>query len=757
MPSPSQNATSGFDLEAILNARVIQKLFHLLADVGDIPVSLNLLGQVLNIQTADKDEIVRNYTHFPGTDLSASGGDQAFAATLLEFDEVEDHFYIQLRVILGLPIDLYVRIRRRFDLQELFTKLKNAADESATFNPATYFEVVGLKNFNDPFDPLDPIGDDVLNIPGNPPTTLPPEPLIDLANMFLQTQINNALTSDDDGIKEFLEGQLDALGLARLDRLVFKPYTESNNLGIYINFILLEHDRGFVGERGNAGNGSDFMGSTSDLGIATGPNFLEHIVVDSILRLVFQSERDSGDLASADVETRLLFDHFPLRLPWAVVEDLTDSELPIDSIAPHINRIKVDTKNKKFEVSPDRELDLDALKITIETDEYFLNAFEIGSENLVLFLAPFTRNLAGRTVLDAFVDINLRVDVLRRFLSPFTWVAAVFTGGIVSPATTSIAGAIVNFVVNSKYKDSLAFSLSETGSEALARLGIRNKRWDPFYITHHGFLLENQSLCVEEERLLLTSDIFLDKWVSPFTRCYVRAYEKQDDEIQALLYKVESVGDIDQDIFFATDRLEFEEVPSDEEPHIFRLLVEEDDNPNTVLARMDSSKLAHNTPFTPYCRDIEDDRIARIGILSDREFDLVRRRLENRLLDELTNELVDLMVAVLESLGIEDTAGPRQEWFNQIRPLKKEDPRYKEYIDGPSEEEALELVKTEFGIIRLIPSPDDLLALENLRSLSVPGYAAVQQEDGTMYYRNIANLFRFDNLLLMPDCPPPPA
>jgi hypothetical protein len=151
---------------------------------------------------------------------------------------------------------------------------------------------------------------------------------------------------------------------------------------------------------------------------------------------------------------------------------------------------------------------------------------------------------------DLGLDTNLRVNLIRSLVS------------LLNPLNLpKVLGLPITAVLNLFLNDSAPFEavkVSELGIDILSRLALEEIRWDPFFSTKHGFLLESQEVLIEDNRLFLRGKVHLSKTFVPYERVWVREAAMLGTGVSRLLYKVEELDEMITDSFFATEREAYE-------------------------------------------------------------------------------------------------------------------------------------------------------------------------------------------------------
>lgn len=709
---------TGFDLELLIRGTVFTSVLQLLQDVGAVPREVNVGTTTVAIAATPPGQVDRRYGAYPGADYVRIDP-AAFAVQVHDYPSNPDWLYLSVNVG-GLGMSLYLAVRRELDVRRIAADILDYVDgDSTEFAYWNDLEAVAFQLTTASFDPLRPfdqvapIGFEVLH----------------QVNHGISDAFRNLKARKPAGLLKFLAGQPDPLYRARVDRLRLEPFQTESAIGVYANMVLLDHARGLVPARGAIDIREFFLEDGEEMGLCSGPDFLGHIVDDLLLKAAVGARRSEESLDDDAVLAALLGEHFPLVVPRALVEELLGQ--PLQALTLVVRDTRVGTVNRRVESEEAPDEPIPNLKVVLELNVDAGVAFELADDNVVAFVAPLAADIDGVRAVDAFVETNLRADILRSLVDL----------ELVPTPLNLLASAILAAVGNHTQDGSIVKGrLSELGAEMGAPT-LATRRWDPFYYSLHRLVLVEASASFADERLFLSVRTALSKSFQPEDRAVVRQADPEGDALR-LRYSVEDGNNWLPASEYATDREPFVQEAEDAEPNVFSL-VEAD-----AAVRVALGKLVRNVIYKPYTIVTDQDPspnadIDLIGLYSNREQGDLLDSLKDRFRDAMVDEILDALVAQ----GWQIDAVLRARLVASLRPYVEEQPRYLDYVDGGTlERDVLAAIRSGPGILRLRLSPVQLDRLEREALVALPGYASVVRE-GKLYVRNIANETTADNLL----------
>lgn len=778
-----ETVTSGHDIELILGTEALRHILQLFMDVGNIPRTIELDGTEAVVGAWDGAR--RTYLAYDGAYYIQSFPD-AFKARTYDFDEFDpDHVYISFSLIAGLPLDLYLRLRKSIDIQsELATLVADVNGEADANGQKIRYKILDSVKFTaalltnvESYDHDDEYGGTQDRF----------KPIVDGLNSDLKGFVRTLREGANDDLLDQLARQLDPFAPLRLQTLAFRAFPDEH-LGVFCNLDLLDHDAGALPSRGNPDAAQNFMPPGSDIALATAPGFFHHLVDTLLIRFVLAYQVQEGIDLLSEEEALAIMDgkHFPLFVPDAMVfgekpvkdddpdaaqdddeeeEDEEDTE-PRDTVLTlGVRDTLISTTKHTFKSRDGVETRAESLKVVIKTDADLGSAIGVTDENLVAFLTPIGRQVEGIEVAELGIDTNLRVDVFRSLLDAFAIgvlgrVFPSFLGGVLAALATLkllllFVVAIGNAIFNKKLDEEFSGELADDfGIEALSRLTLATKRWDPFYNTLHGLLIERRELRFEEERLFLAGTVHLAKHIEPYQKVYPRDLEYTGTgSIRRILYQAESWKSILEQDEFATDRAPYEHIAEDGEKGIYALEFATEPAEGSAAHRMDRDQLVKYIPFSPHCitPDSEEESheyaIDEIGLLSWEEEEDIRDDLETQWINAAIDGLIDKLLSVT---GGEVSEEQRELLYEELRETIEDTGEYAYYMENDFEADVKAKV-LEAETIRLRIAPRAVHTLTAHHVLNLSGYQCVNRE-GTLYIRDIADRSKEDNLLQLPRC-----
>ncbi|HVK95578.1 MAG TPA: DUF3892 domain-containing protein [Noviherbaspirillum sp.] len=766
--------------------------------------------------------ITRTYSAFPGAEYTSEHA-EALTVKTYDFGDFDSDFvYLSIRATTGTnQFDVYLKIKKEIDIAAEFAKIITYVDApvneegepTETYDILEIFSVVAI------------LGESVAFNTEHPEENITSEVMqeaIDGFNATFTAFITGLRDGASPDVVDFLRAQLnDPLTLPLLETIAFKAFPETT-LGVYLNLHLLAHASGFVGSRGDTNDAENFLPSEDAFAIGTSSSFTRHLLDDILIKKILQFRVDNGELADDELASALSGSHFPMTVSLDMFEasdeeDDTNAASDKDgdgAVHFEITDTDVATESYTFEDAEGNKTSADSLKVVIKTNADLWKFINLADENIVLYLTPVDRSTEGFSVADIGIDTNLRMDVGRTLLDAFltTVVAsAVPLYGLKLLLVPIVA--IINLVVNSR-EEFAGFTASESGIEALARLSLASKRWDPFYTTSHDLLFQKSQFVVEDNRIFLSGTPALSKSYTPYPTVYPRDVSYTGTLPHTILYKVEGTSAIQSGNQFATDRETFTEETSDAENRIYSLVRSGTDG-GSATERIAAKKLEPYIPFAPYCitRDGSDHdrRIDAIGMLSDEEVRDIENRLENAWLDAKTTEIMDALVAMgltfteeeydqvyafqyaliednhaysaqlaviaalpggsdigttLKNAWLDATAAAimaafiemgftfTDEDYDKVYALEysfvEDSHAYSDYLAEQLDSDVEEEIFID-GTLRLKLSPQNVDQLVDDQIIELPGYTSVSRK-GRVYIRNIADRSETNNLLNLRSC-----
>lgn len=636
------SVTSGFDLEITAGSALVRHLLQLLMDVGDLPATLPLAGNFSATLYAN-NTVRRTYPAYPGADHAVSNP-TTFGFKAWDFGDFDsDYAYFSINTSADLlgsesKLDLYFKILKDIDVQSEIAAILEYVDREVEVDGAVrpydilrLFKLETVMASGDAFDTEHP----ERNNPGIW------QPVVDIVNQGLEDFIRALRAGEEPEAVEFLRSQLDPLTLGALERVAVKCHPERNVLGIYVNFRLLAHKEGWLGPRGSLDAARDFLPDGVDFAAGTSPDFSSHLVDDLLIKSVVGFQLEEDLLTESEALDILDGDHFPLDVPKEMVYGENDKQGDgKGAIRFQVKDTALATTRHAFKDAEGNKTEADSLEVKLKTSASLAKALGLASENIVAYLTPLDGSTEGIPTADVGLDTDLRVDLFR------TLVSLLNPLNLLKVVALPIVG-VINLFVNGS--DPFAgVKLSEMGVDLLSRLTLRSLRWDPFYTTEHGFLLEKKEFLFDRDRLFLSGLVHLSKTFAPYETVWVReALAAGPGGVQALLYHVDKPEEILADSFFATDREAYAFEAEDREKDIYRL-----EYLNTG-GRLAAGKLAVYIPYTPYSTRQDDHEghhhIDAIRMLHPREAD----RIEDDLLDDWAEAQAEALMADLEAAGVE--------------------------------------------------------------------------------------------------------
>jgi hypothetical protein len=555
--------------------------------------------------------------------------------------------------------------------------------------------------------------------------------------------------ADRDELLESIKAAVDrsvpfGVGEGTVQRVVLRTLRGSggtrNALGLYVNLALRagpEPDA-FLGERGDADAGQNFLATGRDLAFATSPGLYAALGSDAHARTAVK--REGGGF------------HFPIR---------TDPDDP-DSEIGRIKRIDV---GPELRTGPDGQA-VPAGGLTIDIHgEYTDSTFDPDFHFLVFLRPRIEDGLLGWDVDTAFES------------GPAGVVAALLGGVILGVLTLNLAagaGAFVAIMLELQLvvEPLLARMLAdEVGSDDLSfldalphRITAATRRWDPLYETRHqvvGLLddvrIDFDGIAFEGRRAIL------GKEPRPVRGGILRDEERDAaGAVTHLRYRVTDFAEHEADyeaLAPGTDRRSFRRADPAAEPTLVSLTLEQIDE-RSVPDRADApGRVLAPVALVPRRVHTPRGQIDHILCISRREIGEERSRLIDEFRARTRPEIeategervrTEVAVELEEELGRPPTD---RELADAV------EARFEELVDeAQSAFEADELPgllsEAMDALLRLDMAPEEFAALQSSGILVIEGKEIVVRE-GTPYYRDRPDRDTTDNLLALPRYRPP--
>ncbi|PHI21061.1 hypothetical protein CEQ90_05110 [Lewinellaceae bacterium SD302] len=607
-------------------------------------------------------------------------------------------------------------------------------------------------------------------------------------NAQIYQALNAAVRDAQRGLGKFLAANEDILQIIQIGRIGLNALP-GGALGLYLN-TRQKAASGFFQDhgRGNARTGEslrpfnfDFDENSATItdipefvGLASSPGYFDRLIPDLIAKILAKLNIDSGAVDEETARAGLLGD----ALPIVIDKDTPGLELPANL---KIKRIRVRTNEKKFRLEEDGDKEkMMALEIRMDVNETAGDRLKLAGNNLMIYLVPhlvFDTD-AQTTALRCFVQTNLRVDF---FSSLFT------LGNIFGPFISAITALI------GKKKQLSEDMGSLIGKQIPVAVYPHRQRWDPLYDTGLGWLFSLDEAKVTgdygEASLHLTATTSATQKFLPVTGTTLRSALPYDNEgnltfdqlatsttdllfrtpgsveptllLPDLLPHFDDQGDevdfvqpvgTQANPYFSFHQYPYESEAGDEEnlsDRVWRIPLNA--SSGDLHTRLAYGCIQAPLIYFPTCALTEDSRIQLLGIYSTQEFEEFKLTVywdeRDQLIDEKVSELLaptgmeinEVDAATLA--GLKATASTSVDNGNELRTF------WENIVT-----EAKSRLSSYPGEVRLQLTPLALADLITLGYAAFPGYTAVRQSSGKVYFRNEPNDIISDNLEELPVC-----
>ncbi len=697
---------SGFDAEVLLGEHQFTGVLIALVDAGLVPSELRIGPVLLNL--LGPEVIDRTYEPNPDAPFgSVSESRHPFEVEIL-FDhpsgaDLRIHPVIGLDG-LGVEVDMFVALT-----------LATTADEIGMLASASlHLEVLDIESAIFPF--------------------VETQFGIDKATILAEVKENVDRDVDLGGFGDFK--RLQSLAVRKLQATEGHPRA----FGIYVNLRLQDGPEplSLKGPRGNLDEALNFLPEGSDAAMASRAGLFADMAKDAFERL-------------AEIDAEGHVSH-----PWH------------KSI--HNRNSEVIGKIKGVSVGPQRAVggpgggggtEPNTLRIDVHV-EYQVDNFFDPDGHLVILLRPGANE---QGIMAWHIDADFHASLLLELIG-FLVLASIFTGigGIIglglgaAIAAGLVAGSLVDglghFIVDEVYSGRVEKKVDAGLPDVISgRVEVAQRRWDPFYTTHHQIAMRPDGALVNDQGVAMWGRAVIDKRIVPVDHVVIR--DKIPHSLSPathLRYRVLDVDTFRADfdtIAPGTDRRDFAQHDPVNEPTLFQLDIEQ------IVSRMAEGRLVPDQATIAKRVDLRQNQVHSILTISNREF----------------NEQSGAVVFTFEAetraqVEAEQGAQIRQDVMDEfaadgVEPTEEEivakvqariDAIVAERVDSFTEGSLFKfrLEQALRPLLRLDMPPENFAALQQQDILHLLDLEIITMRSKLRYYRDHPDFFKPDNLMSLP-------
>lgn len=405
-------------------------------------------------------------------------------------------------------------------------------------------------------------------------------------------------------------------------------------------------------------------------------------------------------------------------------------------------------------------LNSNTLKIDVE-GEYEVDNFFDPNVHLVLNMTPST---TGQGTLTWKANADFHASLALEIIG-FVALAALFalTGGL---AGFTLGGAIAFGIIGGSLADLIGREIVDAiysgrvekkADAALpdvvtGRVEVAQRRWDPFYTTHHQVALRPDGALVNEHGVALWGRAVIDRETRPAAHVVVR-----DKKVQGLSppthlrYRILDEADFREDfsaVAPGTDRRSFEQHDPVAEPMLFQLGIGE------IEERLAEGRIIPDLAYIAKRIDMRDHQVHSILAISQREINETRNGLIGDFAGERFAEMeaaegAQIRMEVEAEFAAEGVTPTEEQIVERIAEIIAERiaPAVDAYIEGPLD---TELEQALLPLLRFDLPPEHFAALQKKKILHLLELEIITMRDGFMYYRDRPDFHLPDNLHSLP-------
>ncbi|HEV8689716.1 MAG TPA: hypothetical protein VGQ91_05430, partial [Ideonella sp.] len=700
---------SGFDAEILIGARQFSYALIALVDAGQIPTQLQVGPKLLSLLAPR--EIDRTYEPNPDAPFdSVSGQRDPFEVEIL-FDhplgaDLRVHPVLGLD---GLEVDA--------DLFVVLT-LSTTNDELGMLATALlHLEVVDLDS------PILPFIESQFGI--------------DKATILAEIKLRVDRDIDLASFGDFK--RLQDLAVRKL------PATEGHPsaFGIFVNLRLQQGPEplSLKPTRGSVDEAVNFLPEGSDAAMASRPGLYADMAKDAFERL-------------AEIDAQGHVSH-----PWHKSIHNPDSEVigKIKGVSVRPLRPQDGGPGRRGgEQEPPKTLRID-VHVEYQIDDFF-----DPDGHLVINLTPVANE---QGILVWSIDADFHASLLLEIIG-FLVLASIFTGiggiiglglgaaiagGLIAGSLVDAAGhAIVDEVYSGRVEKKVDAGLPDVIS---GRVEVAQRRWDPFYTTHHQVALRPDGAIVNDDGVALWGRAAIDKRIVPVDHVVIRdKFPAPPTPATHLRYRVFDVDQFGADFAATapgTDRRDFAQHDPVAEPTLFQLDLEQ------IKNRMGEGRIVPDLAYLPQYVDIRQNQVHSILTVSNREFNEVRGGLiftfessARPIIEaEQGEQIRQDVIAEFEDEGVtpteEEIVARVQARIDAI--LAEQTTAYTD-----SALFATQLEQALRPLLKLDLPPENFAAVQQQGILHLLGLEIITMRSGLRYYRDRPDFNLRDNLMSLP-------
>lgn len=504
--------------------------------------------------------------------------------------------------------------------------------------------------------------------------------------------------------------------------------------GIYVNLRLQEGPEplSLKADRGQLDDAQNFLPAGSDAAMASRAGLFGDMAKDAFERL-----------AEIDAEGRVSHPwHKSLRNPASEVI----GKIKGVSVGP----LRVPGSDEPFPT----------LKIDVHVEYDF--SFVDPDAHLVILLTP---RADAKGVLAWHIDADFHASLLLEVIG-FLVLASIFTGigGIVGLSLgAAIAGGLIagsladglgHFLVDEIYSGRVERKVDAALPDVVSgRVEVAQRRWDPFYTTHHDIALRPDGAIVNDQGVALWGRAALDRRIVPVEHVVVRDKRPAPPRpVTHLHYRVFDAPDFEADLTAiapGTDRRDFARPSDGFEPNLFELGLDQIDS------RIAEGRLVPDLACIAKYVDLRQNQVHSILAVSHREFNEQHDGLvfafesEQRPLIE-TEHGERLREEVLAELESEGTPATEEEITARVQ--ARIDALLAEAVERHtgSTQFQHQLDQALRPLLRLDMPPENFAAVQKRGVLHLLDLEVITMRSGLRYYRDHPDFFKPDNLMSLP-------
>lgn len=575
MPSVNQDLVkSGFDVEALLGANYFRMLIQTAMDAGEFAASFVQQGEALAIHSVPPiNRLYEATADPPGSDVPASG--DAFETEILFNHPTGANLRVRLKLeppnFIAVPFDLMIKIT--FDPAHVIDGVPTAA---VLIDGVDIEAAQGI--FDEIFRRYGKTKDDLL--------------------LLMQEKLNRPIPLGASSKFKRVE---------KIEIAWHEADAEHDAaLGIYINVFLRngDEDNQFVAPRGDLAEGRNFLPAGEDIAMATRPGLYSDLAKDVFSRSALK--RSNG-----------VFDHI-LR-PNILSPTSKDIGL--------VHRIQM---GQAFGPGHPNPLPINGLRLRMEAEYRDPTDLTLTDIAVTIDIKP---QINGDGTLSWDTDFDVSVDALFEFLTLWgTMLTFILSGPIgagIFLGAVLVGQAFADIYLGEHFDARVSNKADATLSDVIPdRLGVKTRRWDPFYSTQHQVVVKPSQAQFNAVGFMLCGKAFVGRELTPPQETVIRDdFRDADGKITAVRYRVSDFEKVAEDrAILALGRHDRPFDPPDSaDPDLFALTVDQ----YAARATDPDGKLIHHPiPYFVAYVHREDNTIRHVLVISGTE--LAEMRQEHR-------------------------------------------------------------------------------------------------------------------------------